>query len=145
MRLDRAASPLLAFPPGQTMLWPIDRAEHCRIESRMLLILTVVVLNIGLGFTAAIVLGYGPPGLAEIWVAASGEMAKHQGHAAEVGEPPPAESPRAPQPAPDSSEQPAEQPSLSLPADAEPPAEGSAALPPLGDDRSPLEPTTSAV
>mgnify|MGYP005847124405 CR=1 FL=1 len=111
----------------------------------MLLILLVVVLNISLGFMAAVMLGYGPPGLAEIWVAVSGEMAKHQGRAAEVGQLPSAESPRALEPVPESSEQPAEQPLLSLPADAEPPAEGSAALPRLGDDRSPLEPTTSAV
>lgn len=111
----------------------------------MLLILTVVVLNIGLGFMAAVVLGYGPPGLAEIWVAASGEMAKHHGHAAEVGEPTLAELPQGPPPAAESSEQPVEQPSLSETPDAEPPAEGSAALPPLGDDHSPLDPATSAV
>ncbi len=50
----------------------------------MLLIFVVIVLNLVLGFAAAVVLGYGPPGLAEIWVAASGEIAGHRQEATEI-------------------------------------------------------------
>lgn len=64
----------------------------------MLLILVVIVLNIILGFTAAVVLGYGPPGLAEIWVAASGEMAGRRGGTIETAPSPAAEQSTAQQP-----------------------------------------------
>jgi len=57
----------------------------------MLLIFVVIILNLVLGFAAAVVLGYGPPGLAEIWVAASGEMAGHRQEAAKVASSQPAE------------------------------------------------------
>ena len=57
----------------------------------MLLIVVVIILNLILGFAAAVVLGYGPPGLAEIWVAASGELAGHRQEAAKVASSQPAE------------------------------------------------------
>lgn len=43
----------------------------------MLFVFVVIIVNFILGFAAAVALGYGPPGLAEIWVATSGEIARH--------------------------------------------------------------------
>ena len=73
------------------MLRPIDGIKDCGIESQMLLIFVVIILNLILGFAAAVALGYGPPGLAEIWVAASGEMAGHRQETAKVASSQPAE------------------------------------------------------
>ncbi len=132
----------------------------------MLLILVVIVLNIILGFTAAVVLGYGPPGLAEIWVAASGEMAGHRGRTSEAATLPPdaqstaqqpEESPSAQKsdeaPPPDSvfnrqsvpAEQLGEHPSLSSSADAEPTAQDLAATDDPADDNAQREPANVAV
>lgn len=136
----------------------------------MLLILVVIVLNLILGFTAAVVLGYGPPGLAEIWVAASGEMAGHRGRATnEVGSSPeeqsmaqqPEESPsahnsdetpppesvfnRQSKPAEQLGEQLGERPSLSSIADAELTAEDPAATDDPADDSVQPEPAAVAV
>lgn len=147
-----------------------ERGKQRGIKSQMLLILVVIILNLVLGFAAAVLLGYGPPGLAELWVAASGEMAGRRHQAAEVAPSPPAEPSGAQQPlesvsvqdlaeqlgqpsvqhshqspAEQPSDPPAEPPSLASEVESGASTEVPAAPLPSAETPEPLEPATATV